>query len=153
MGIGIADILNAAQSLAAATGKFDGPVGTHEPKNPPGNGLTCAIWFEEFMPATSGLDSTSIRLVFKVRLYAPLLEEPQDGIDINMIDALDAVMAAFTGDFTFGGLARNIDLTGSGIGAVPLSATGGYANHGGMQLRIIDVTLPIIVNDVWEQDA
>jgi hypothetical protein len=42
-----------------------------------------------------------------------------------------------------------VDLLGSA--GAPLSAQAGYLNQDGRLFRVMTLTLPIIVNDVWDQ--
>src|SRR6266704_3470042 len=87
-------LVNALASHAAATGRFD-VVNGHEPKNAPGGNLSCAIWVQDYKPASSGLASTSMRLVFNVRLYTSMLQEPVDMIDPDLLDATDLLLADY----------------------------------------------------------
>ncbi|MFF4600157.1 hypothetical protein [Amycolatopsis sp. NPDC001319] len=152
MSLGIADVFDSLISHAKQLGIFD-RVNQHEPTNAPGNGLTAAIWFQTINPAAgaSGLAATSVRLEFWVRVYLPALQQPQDGIDIAIVEAVDELMAAYSGDFDLGESVRNIDLLGQ-FGA-PLSAKAGYLNQDGRQFRTVDIVLPVIINDAWEQTA
>ena len=151
MSLPIAAILDALVSHAASLGRFE-RVNEHEPKNAPGSGLTCAVWVDRIEPiAAGGLASTSVRLVFNLRLYAPLLSVSDDLIDPQLLAALDELFAAYTAAFTLGGLLRHIDVLGAyGTG---LAATAGYLNSGGNEFRVFTITLPAIVNDLWEQAA
>jgi hypothetical protein len=143
-------IINAVVSHAAACGHFE-RVNAHEPKNAPGHGLTAAVWVEEIAPAAgqSGLRSTTARVVLNVRLFTNMLSEPQDAIDPHLVAALDALFTAYSADFTLGGLVRGVDLLG-GAGA-PMSARAGYVPQDGKLFRVLTITLPLIVNDVWSQ--
>jgi hypothetical protein len=143
-------ILAAVESHAAATGRFE-RVNTHEPKNrPSASGLTCAIWLQRAQPIRgSGLASTSLRLAFTVRLYTNMLSEPQDAIDPAMIAAADLLCAAYVGDFTLGGLVRSVDVRG--IEGEPLTWTAGYMSQDGTLVRVVDINLPLLVNDVWSE--
>jgi hypothetical protein len=47
-------------------------------------------------------------------------------------------------------LVRNVDIFGEGAHG-ELSAQSGYINQDGRLLRIIDITLPLVINDVWPQ--
>lgn len=152
MAIGVTSILNAIVSHAMASGYFE-RVNQHEPKNAPGHGLTAAIWVDTIssVGTVSGLSNSSGRLVFHVRIYSNMLQEPQDSIDPNLIEAVDALMTAYSGDFQLGGNVRNVDLLGqTGTG---LSAQAGYINHSGTIYRVVTITLPVICNDIWEQVA
>lgn len=143
-------ILDAAISHAMASGYFES-VNFHEPKSKPRNGLTCALWIDHIGPAQggSGLNSTTARLVVNVRVYQPMLMEPQDAIDPNVLNAVDGLMAAYSGDFELGGLIREVDLLGEF--GVPLSAQAGYVKPDTLICRVMTITLPLIVNDLWSQ--
>lgn len=145
-------IIDAVVSEAQALGLFD-RVNSYEPKAPPGDGLTCAVWVESIDPIqSSGLNSTSIRIALTVRLYTSMLAEPPGMIDPNLTRACSALMEAYTGDFTLDGLVRNVDLLGQH--GVPLSAQAGYVQIGredSRLMRIFNITLPLLINDAWTQ--
>jgi hypothetical protein len=145
-------LFNQVASHAASLGLFDFPVATHEPKNAPGNGLSCSIVLDTIGPVqSSGLTATSIKVVFKVRIWNSMLQEPQDGIDPNQLAAATTLMNAYTGSFTFGSTVREIDLLGEFGDS--LSAVAGYIEIDKRIMRVIDITLPVIVNDAWTQGA
>jgi hypothetical protein len=150
MALNIGGILDALQSHAAATGLFDQVAG-HEPKNPPGNGLNCAFWIQDIgpVPSASGLAVTSGRLEFTGRLYSSFMQKPEDAIDPNLVAAVDVLMTAYSGDFELGGNVRNIDLLGQA--GTPLGARAGYLPMTGATYRVITITIPAIVNDLWGQ--
>lgn len=151
MSLNIVAVTEAVASHALSLGVFD-KVNTHEPKVAPGNGITCAAWVERVVPTVkSGLNSTSVVLVFNLRLFTSMLAEPQDMIDTNLVAALDLLMAAFNGDFELGGLVRSVDIFG--ISGTGLNAQAGYVNQDNRIYRVVTVTLPLIMNDVWEQVA
>ena len=150
MALDIVTILDAVESHALASGYF-AAVNGHEPQSPPTSGVTCAVWVEQIGPARggSGLASTSARLALFVRLYTSLLQQPADAIDPDLMAALDALMAAYSGDFTLGGLVREVDLLGAY--GDPLSARAGYLVESGNEYRVMTITLPVIVNDLWQE--
>lgn len=144
-------LIDAVASHAAQLGYFDA-VNQHEPKSAPRNGLTAAVWVQHLgpVPTNSGLAATSARLELRVRLYQSMLQEPQDMIDPNLVAAADALLAAYSGDFTLDGRVHKVDLLGSA--GEPLQARAGYLRmESGRMYRVLDVTLPLLVNDVWEQ--
>lgn len=147
MGIGIQGIIDAVASDALELGFFEW-INTHEPKSAP-RGLGAAIWVQDIRPAPSGLDSTTVRLTLNVRVFTSMTAEPQDMIDPQLVAAVDALMAAYSGGFTLGGLVRSIDLLGNT--GDPLAAQAGYVSIDNRLLRIITITLPMIINDVWAQ--
>lgn len=150
MSLDTKDVLDVVVSHALTLGVFE-RVNTHEYKSAPSKGLWCEIWAETIRPGRSGLNVTSAILTLNVRVRSDMIQEPQDAIDPNILDAVDLLMDAYTGDFDLGGKARNIDLlAGSSAG---LSANAGYINQDGKVYRHLTITLPIIINDVWNQEA
>lgn len=148
-------ILTAIVDHALVTGLFE-TVNRHETVSPPGHGLHAEVWRETTEPASraSGLVATSVRLVFTLRIKTSAIAEPRDEIDPMMDDAVDALMNAYTGDFTLGGLVRNVDLLGAH--GIPLRSRAGYlppGSAGEAQQRVVDITIPVIKNDVWNQEA
>ncbi len=150
MSLDLQPLLDALVSHAAASGHFQ-RVNQHEPKSAPGNGLTAAIWFQTIGPAIggSGLASTSPRVELRVRIYQNALMQPQDAIDPMVTAATSALMTAYSGDFSLGGLVRQVDLLGAY--GTALSAQAGYLDVDGKKYRVVDVTVPLIVNDVFDQ--
>lgn len=149
--IEIEAILDAVVSHAMTTGFFD-RVNQHEPKSAPGTGLTVAVWADSIEPVrSSGADVTSAKVVMNVRIYASMLQEPQDMIDPNMVKAVDALMAAYSGDYSLDGLVRNVDLLG--MEGTPMQAQAGYLNIDGKMYRVMTISLPLVINDVWNQEA
>jgi hypothetical protein len=152
MSLAVLSILDGVVSHAMALGRFE-RVNAHEPKNAPGHGLTAAVWLQSLDPlgAASGLAVTSGRLEFTGRIYQNMLMEPADMIDPLMMEAADAWLGALSGDFELGGNVRNIDLLGAH--GTPLSGRAAYINVSGVMFRIFDLTIPLIVNDVWSQSG
>lgn len=143
-------LVDAIASHALTLGVFD-RCQQHEPKSAPGHGLSCAVWAQQIQPVprVSGLAVTAARVEFCVRLYANMLREPQDGIDPALMGALDLLMAAYSGDFTLGGLVHMVDLLGAY--GEPLAARAGYLSQDNRLYRVFDITLPCVVTDCWDQ--
>jgi hypothetical protein len=154
-------LLDAIVSNVLASGYFD-RVNLHEPKSPPASGLTVAIWWRRIIPIqVSGLNATSALVTFTIRIYANMLQEPQDLIDPSMTKAVSGLLRRYHDDFDFdatgsGGLdlgngitVRNIDLLGSS--GEQFRADSGYLEVDRTMYRVADIQLPIIVNDVWPQ--
>lgn len=146
----VATILDRMVSHAMSLGVFQ-RVNTHEATTPTGTGLQASLWVDMLQPvASSGLDSTSIRAVFNLRIYTQMQQDPLDALDPELVNALDLLMGAYTGDFTLGGAVRQVDLLGAtGPG---LEARAGYLNIDGTLHRVVTITVPLIVNDVWTQE-
>jgi hypothetical protein len=151
MSIGAQDIFDRLASHAMASGLFD-RVNQHEPKNKPGRGLTAAMWVDKLEPAQrrSGLAQTTARVTVNVRIYTNMLQNPQDAIDPNVLDAADQMFTAYSGDFNLGDENRWIDLLGATQGH-PLSAQSGYINIDNMTYRVMTITVPVIVENAWTQ--
>lgn len=150
MALGLTAMRDAIQSHALASGHFE-TVNGHEPKSKPPNGLTAAVWVQEIgpLPSESGLAATTTRVEFMLRIYLNMLRDPQDEIDIEVGGAVDALMEDYTGDFTLGGLIRQIDILGAY--GKPLSAQAGYLNLSGTLYRVMDLIIPCVVNDAFTQ--
>lgn len=144
-------ILDQVISHAAASGYFE-RVNGHEPKSAPGNGLTAAVWVDRIEPINvSGLANTSGRVTVNVRLYTSFIGEPQDAIDPNLVKAMDALLTAYAGHFTLGANVRCVDIRG--MAGVKLTAQAGYLTVDRTVYRVITITIPILVNDLWPEAA
>lgn len=149
MTLNITGILDAVVSHAMASGHFE-QVNGHEPANAPSLGLTAAVWTDNIQAIrSSGLDSTTALLTFNVRLYTSVQSEPADAIDPNLVTAVDDLCAAYIDDYTFGGLVRAIDVLGQHSQGLLVRA--GYIQQSGSIYRVMTITLPVIVNDLWRQ--
>lgn len=148
MALDINGLLNAVVSHAMASGHFE-RVNQHEPENPPGYGLTCAVWANRITALrSSGLDSVTALVAFNVRVFSHMFDPP-DAIDPTVIAAVDALCAAYAADFTLGGLVRQVDLLGAH--GQPLDVRAGYLQQDGAKYRVMDIALPCIVNDLWTE--
>lgn len=148
----VLDLLDKVTSKMETLGIFE-DVTQHEPKSPPVNGITAAVWVQSIAPVgrASGLSATSGIVLLYVRVYTNFLQMPLDGIDPDILTATTTVMSAFSGGFSLGGSVRAIDLLGMyGQG---MSAQAGYADLNKTMYRIMTVTLPVIINDLWTQVA
>lgn len=152
MAINSVEIRSRVTSHAQESGRF-GQVLKHEPVSGPGSGLTYAVWVTDLapVPSSSGLASTTARLELAGRIYIPADTQPEDDVDDQLTGATDALMTAYSGGFTLGGNVRCIDLLGA-YGAA-LRARYGYLPIDSTTYRIATMTIPIIVNNAWTQEA
>jgi hypothetical protein len=141
---------------AAATALFSGltsharelgifeRVNSHEPQNTPGTGLSCSITLASIAadPAASGLDAVSGVITFSVRLWSSMMQKPLDAVDPAVLAAVSALLAAYSGAFTLGGTVRDIDL-------LALKAQSAYLTSEGKEFRVVEITVPIVVDDLW----
>lgn len=142
-------LTDAVASHAGTTGEFD-TVNTHEPKSKPGNGMTCSIWVSEIAPvSSSGLNAVSGLVEMTMRVQTPFKQMPEDQIDSLLMRATSALMASFAASFTLAGIVRNVDLIGQH--SQGQRAKAGYVNQDGTVYRLMDVSLPLIVNDLYPE--
>ena len=148
----VLSLFDQVKSHAMKLGLFE-RVDTHEPKNAPGGGLSCSIWVDAIEPvaAASSLIATTGRLAFHVRLMSNMLQEPQDDIDRDLLIAASTLLGEYSGNFTLSGTVRDVDLLGEH--GAPLSAHAAYLNIDNKMYRLMVITLPLIINDLWTQVA
>jgi len=153
MAIDSAALFNALTSFAASSGQFDSVTG-HEPKAAPApTGVSCSVWVSDLRPIqSSGLASVSMRIEFTMRVYTSMLQEPQDGIDPRVLGATDAIFSALAGNFDIdvNGV-RYIDVFGSD--GEQLRAVAGFADQDGKKFRVMEVFVPVVLNDVYSEVA
>lgn len=142
-------IMAAVVSHALSSGQFE-QVNQHQPRNPPGHGLACSVTAERVGSITSsGLSATSARLILNVQITTPMTAEPADDIDSLILDAVDALYAAYCGNYTLGGLVRAVDVRGSQ--GQSLDTVFGYFTVGTVDYRMATITLPLLINDLWTE--
>lgn len=147
-----AGIVAAVTSHAQTLGEFD-VVSFHEPKGAPGSGLSLAVIASDggTVAAASGLASASSRVALTARIFKPLLGQPGDETDADLLTAMDLLFGAYASAFTLDGLVRNVDLLGQhGTG---LTWRAGYVRIDEVTFRIVDINLPMILNDQWNEVA
>ena len=148
----VSALFSAVVSEAQQLGVF-AEVRQHEPKNAPtASGLTLAVWLQGIKPTrASGLAAVSGVVGFRARIYSNMLAEPQDGIDPELLAAAGLLMETYSGSFTLGGTVRNVDLFGSE--GTALAAEAGYIQHDNRMFRVMEISLAVIVNDMWDEVA
>lgn len=146
----ITTIMDRLTSHASSTGVF-GSVSGYEPAVYSDNDIDCAIFLDEIQPINgSGLASTSVAATFTVDIYANTLPEPYDETELKLVRALDILMTAYNGDFTLDGAIRGVDLFGLYTQGVLVTAE--YIKNDTGLFKVLTIRLPLIVNDVWDQN-
>lgn len=150
MNLDLVAITDALASHALSLGHFE-RVNRSELRSSPGLGIHAAVWFQQLVPITrrSGLASTSALVVMQMRLYQSMTMEPRDMIDPDLVRALTALLGAYTGDFELGGNVSHVDLLGAY--GQPLESLAAYLEIDGSMIRVIDLSIPLVVDDVWVQ--
>jgi hypothetical protein len=145
-------VYNDALSAARKLNVFEAVI-AHEPKAKPSSLPALAVWTQSLVPvaAVSGLSATSGRLGLRARIYMNFLSKPEDRIDPELIRLTSALLGAYSGGFTFNGDVMEVDLLGAH--GESLSAEAGYIEHDGAHFRVMQVSIPIIISDLWVQGA
>lgn len=151
MALDIQSVLDNIASHAMATGHFETVLG-YVSKQSSTNGITAALYVENIQPIrSSGLSNTSIRLEIEMQIYSSTYQAPYDGIDVNMVLATDAMFTALIGDFDLGSEVRHIDIFGAH--GQSLRVRSGFMNLDGKEFRVFQITIPVILDEVWDQAA
>jgi hypothetical protein len=134
-------------------GVFRSSVIQHEPKAAPATTPALALWWSGIGPARgfSGLSATSARIEYRGRVYLNFKSRSEEDIDPLLMTLTSQVIGAFSSAFTLNGDVAAVDLLG-GWGE-PLSAVPGYVQHDGQEFRVSELVIPLIVDDVWTQEA
>lgn len=145
-------IIHELTTAASAVGVFDAVV-AHEPRSAPApTGITCAVMVGDATPVlSSGCESLSLRIEFTMRLYVAMLQEPADGIDPALLRAADLLTAFLCAHFTLSGEARYVDFLGQD--GERLRWASGYVTQDSKPFRIMDVFVPIVINDLYPLTA
>lgn len=137
----------ALTSHAKGLGIFE-RVNSHEPDSTPGSGLSCSITLGPVTadPAASGLDAMSGEIQFAVRIWSSMMQKPLDAVDPDVLGAVFVLLGAYAANFTLGGTVRDVNV-------LALKAQPAYLNHEGKEFRVIEITLPIVINDMLPMGA
>ena len=139
-------LFKAIQSYASELGIFTN-VDLHEPWNAPGNRLFCSINLGTVRPVmSSGLASVSGQVTLVIRIWSSALQKPLDGIDPEILSAACSLMGAFAGGFTLGNTVRDVDL-------MAMSAQPAYVDFEGKPFRVVEISIGIVVNDMFTEVA
>ena len=143
-------IRDALLSAAAATGHLSSVQG-HDivPAAPSGISASMVLTKQFTVPARSGLQVTSMALVFLMRLSTNAMSEPRSDIDLRLLDAQDALILAYHGDLDLGYTGACVDVLG--MSGIPLGSDSGYTTVDKFLMRSFDLTIPVIIDDVWGQ--
>jgi hypothetical protein len=155
MSLDVQALINAVRDKALATGLF-GVINGHEPATPLPNGLDAAVWMQAIGPSKqfSGLSATAASVILWMRIYSKALDNTATPADLDAIDpaigdATSSMMALLSGDFELGNTVLAVDLLG--MNGVPLSSKAGNIDVSGTVYRIVDITIPLIIDAVWTQ--
>jgi hypothetical protein len=66
------------------------------------------------------------------------------------MDAVDLLLADYVGNFTLGGLLREVDIRG--IDGNPLRVDAGYLTQDGKVFRVMTISVPLVINDLYAEN-
>jgi hypothetical protein len=149
----VTSLFDSVVSWAMLTGRFD-QVNQHEPTDAPRTNCICSIWIQAVRPIKAGgLAATTGIVEMNARIYMNFKQHPHDFVDPRITSAAADFMGALSGDFDFGEVAnvRMIDLLGAY--GPPLQAQAGYIELDRQMFRVMTVNIPVVVNDMFAQEA
>jgi hypothetical protein len=139
-------LFTAIQSMAQELGIFEG-VDLHDPWSPPGSRLFCSINLGTIRPVlSSGLAAVSGQVALIIRIWSSAIQKPLDNIDPEVLAATCSLMGALAGGFTLGGTVRDVDV-------MAMSAQPAYVDFEGKPFRVVEISLPIVINDMFSEAA
>lgn len=143
-------IIGSVVDHALALGVFS-QVNGFEPKSAPTSGATGAVWLQHVgpVPARSGLAASSALIIVSFRVHLSMMSEPQAATDPAILTAVDALIAAYTGDLDLAGNVAEIDALGAY--GTSMEADAGYLSIDNKLFRVMTLTIPLVVNDAWAQ--
>ncbi len=144
MAFNIKATMEAVHGYLLASGYF-AQVQVGEPKQPPREELAASIFMDAVSVASLTLGTTIERHVLTVRLYRDMLSEPQQEIEYDLAMAVSQISGDLLGDYDLGATIRNVDAAGQH--GPPMGASWGYAEVGGVMYRVVDLLVPLIVDD------
>lgn len=124
----------------------------HEPKAPPQNGTTLALWWTAIKPSKNYSDLTSTAGVVTLtnRVYINMLQKPEDYVESSLLTAVSTLIGEYSSEFSFGSTVIAVDLLG--IEGTPMSATTGYVDISHTLYRTANITVPVIIDGLWSQE-
>lgn len=138
------DLFSKIRSIAKGLAVFPAVIG-HDPENAPPAGISCSIMLGPVKPVTSsGLAAVSGQVTLMVHVWNFGSKRPLDDVDPQVLAATCSLMGAFAGGFTLGETVREVDL-------FAMDAQPGYVNFEGKEYRTMQISLPIVINDMFQE--
>jgi hypothetical protein len=85
-------------------------------------------------------------------VYLNAMSKPEDSTDPKLILLISQLIGAFSGGFTLGGEVMAVDLLGAWGAPLAVQAAG-WLEHDGKQFRVAELTIPVVIDDIWVQGA
>jgi hypothetical protein len=148
--VAVSAVFDRILSWAMNCGRF-ATVNGHEPKSAPVGEIDFALWVQDIqnLGKVSGESASSGVLTLQGRVYTSFTSQPFDSIDPRVLSASNDLMGALCADFDFDGIdsVRNLDIFG--ISGVRLRAQAGYVEIDKKMFRVMTITIPVIINDMF----
>ena len=147
MAFEIKDTLHAVETYVQNLGLFSS-VQIGEPKQATGQGLHVALYMESVsivMIYVGG--ETRESHVVQLRVYKDMLAEypdPQNNLESELASVVSKLMSNLLGDTDLESSIMSIDA--GGMDGASMTATYGYVSVGGQMYRVVDISIPLIVN-------
>jgi hypothetical protein len=141
----IKDTLKVIESKVKATGQLK-HTQVGEPKGPPANLPAGAIYMDSVRIYRLTVDGGTGEVhTVNLRVYADMLGEPAEWNEYGLAEVAENLINKLLTDADLTGKVMTIDAAGMAGEAVGLRF--GYVDVSGKMHRIVDITLPILVND------
>jgi hypothetical protein len=138
------NLFSQVRSIAKKLGVFPAVIG-HDPENAPPSGVSLSIMLGSVKPITSsGLDAVSCQVTLMVHVWSFANQKPLDDIDPKVLAATCSMMGALAGGFTLNGTVRDVNL-------FAMDAQPGYVNFQEKEFRTVAISVPIEINDLFEE--
>lgn len=114
-----------------------------EPKSPPRGDLAAAVFVSDASVVGVTLQTTIEIHELTIRLYRNMMEEPEEDNELRISQAVTGIVSDLLGDYDLGASVRNIAVGEYGR---TISATYGYLDVGGTMYRMVDISVPLVVD-------
>lgn len=115
-----------------------------EPMAPPVD-KTASIFMMDNVQSSTTLSGTIEDYGIQIRVYYNALHEPTQDIEFDTQQAASDIVVALAANFTLGGEVRAVDFAGENGGKV--TVRWGHLDVSGTMYRVVDIAVPLIVDD------
>ncbi len=151
--IDISNVLARLTTYAEKTGIFSAVIVGNSPSSLPVSGLVCAISGVSLTPSAqfSGLNTTSALLTCVMRIFKNKNADPIDLVDVDVFQAAVSLYEQLHTGITLSGDAIVTDILQ--IERDTMTAISGFVPGDNGFYQVMDLTIPIILGDVWAQNG
>jgi hypothetical protein len=106
--------------------------------------------FTRVIGRVSGLGASAGRVEWTARIMTPFLQKSEDEIETDLMRRILQMIGLYSADITIGATVMEIDLLGAYGVALQTSAIG-YLEISGSHYRVAELTIPVIIDNLWTQ--